>query len=68
MLCMQNGEAAQSALARVHTLQEGTQDRQTALGNLYVAAKISPVAVSPKSFKGGSHGQRCLLPYCAAQS
>ena len=49
---MQDAAVAQSALAGVHTLQDGTGDRQTALGNIYVAAKISPKAVSPKSFQG----------------
>ena len=44
---VQDAAVAQSALAGVHTLQEGTGDRTTALGNLYVAAKISPEAVSP---------------------
>lgn len=53
-LHLQDAAIAQSALAGVHTLQDGTQDRQTALGNLYVAAKISPKAVSPKSFQGKS--------------
>ena len=44
---MQDAAVAQSALAGVHTLQDGTGDRQTALGNIYVAAKISPKAVKP---------------------
>ena len=60
-LHVQDAAVAQSALAGVHTLQDGTGDRQTALGNLYVAAKISPKAVSPKSFQGESCGQECTL-------
>lgn len=52
---------AQSALAGVHTLQDGTGDRATALGNIYVAAKISPKAVSPKSFQGKSCRKERLL-------
>lgn len=58
---MQDTTVAQSALAGVHTLQDGTGDRTTALGNLYVAAKISPQAVSPKSFQGESCDRERML-------
>ena len=46
-------QKAEDALQGVWTLPTGTGSRQAALGNLYVAAKISPLAVSPKkSFQG----------------
>ena len=49
-------QKAEDALQGVWTLPTGTGSRQAALGNLYVAAKISPLAVSPKkSFQGGGH-------------
>ena len=57
----QDAAVAQNALAGVHTLQDSTGDRTTALGNLYVAAKISPQAVSPKSFQGKSYDRECML-------
>ena len=46
-------QKAEDALQGVWTLPTGTGSRQAALGNLYVAAKMSPLAVSPKkSFQG----------------
>ncbi len=47
--------AAQSAMQGVFTLPGAggqRQSRSIALGNLYEAAKISPLAVSPKNFQG----------------
>ena len=61
---VQDATVAQNALAGVHTLQDGTGDRTTALGNLYVAAKISPQAVSPKSFQGKSFDNKSI-PHAA---
>ena len=58
---MQNAAATESAMHNVFTLQQGTGDRQTELGNLYLAAKISPLAVSPKSFQGDDPAS---LPLC----
>ena len=49
-------QKAEDVLQGVWTLPTGTGSRQAALGNLYVAAKMSPLAVSPKkSFQGGDH-------------
>ena len=58
---MQNAAATESAMHNVFTLQQDTGDRQTELGNLYLAAKISPLAVSPKSFQGDDLAS---LPLC----
>ena len=51
----EQAEVAQSALHGVFTLPGAGGQRQSrtiALGNLYEAAKISPLAVSPKNFQG----------------
>ena len=66
-------QKAEDALQGVWTLPTGTGSRQAALGNLYVAAKISPLAVSPKkSFQGGDHTNMCwvvrVLYYASAET
>ena len=63
--CDVHVQKAEDALQGVWTLPTGTGSRQTALGNLYVAAKISPLAVSPKnSFQGGDHTNSYPLRMC----